>query len=111
MKMVTMTADGPDGKNADGPTGDIVLSAAGIGVGEANGKPVIVAAFTPQGKGITGEKPESGDIITTVNGTAVATVDAFKTQIDKYPMGSDVTIAFSRKGVAKSFTFTRGGGN
>jgi S1-C subfamily serine protease len=110
MQMVAMTADGPDANGGDGPAGDIVLSAAGIGVGGADGKPAIVAVFPPQGKGITGDKPESGDIITNINGTAVATVEAFKTEMDKHPMGSDVTLSLSRKGATKQFTFTRGGG-
>jgi len=69
----------------------------------ANGEPPIVAGSPAAKAGL-----QAGDLITAVNGTAVASVNQFVATIANYAPGDTVTLTVNRSGQTKSIKLTLG---
>lgn len=87
--------------------GEEMLPALGLGVLTKEGRAVVGNVLPTAGNNFTSFTPKEGDVIVSLNGTAVASSEAFVKGYDELKEGDAVTIVFRRGGKESSASFKK----
>lgn len=87
--------------------GTVMVLDGGFVVGKGENGPYVLALLPGHEKKISGDLPQEGDLVLSINGELDTNIEAFQALYDEIPIGEKITVKLSRNGEELTATYLK----